>query len=143
MKLISRTRITLAVVGVLALVGVGALVGPVGATPSTGETFVLLEDTWSASGKFSDSGSWTVDRRVFGGNPKVFVIGQLETAHTGANGTFRIRWEGLEIKGIFSGTWQIMPGQGTRDYAKLRGQGTWVYDPAAGVFTCPGQVHFD
>jgi hypothetical protein len=134
----------------------GALVS---AAAPTSETITLVRDGgdshelgWAASGTFADGCQplspttvcWTTDRRVFSGGPR-FVVGQVLTTMTGANGSFGLRFEGQDRHdGTFAGDWEIIAGSGTRAYARLSGHGkwTWAQDPGTGngVFTLLGQV---
>jgi uncharacterized protein DUF3224 len=138
------------------LVSLVSLATPVGAAIRTNETIILVRDaqtlaevSWSSSGAFTDSGTWTSDRRVFGGlpSPNVLVVGQLLSTHTGSAGTFGLRFEGLSnatTGGAFTGTWQVIPQSGTGAYVGLQGQGTWVNanNGVTSTFTLTGRVQY-
>ena len=134
-----------------------AVAGPAGATTSTAETIVLQRDSagtpigWSASGTFTDSGSWTDPFGVGAGciaQTPVCNI-ELKTVETGSAGTFQMEFQ-VHLNVVtnptfFGGTWMIS--QGTGAYATLAGTGTWsrAVDPNTGVrtYTCLGLVHFN
>ena len=132
-----------------------ALAAPAAASSPTSTTIVLVRDGqfneigWSATGSFSDSGSWTSDFRHSGALPSPVAFQTiLKTTETSALGTFRIEFQGhfnLPAGHDFGGTWVIT--QGTGAYAALHGGGTWseADDANTGnlVFTLVGAVHFD
>jgi hypothetical protein len=134
---------------------VAALAAPAAASSPTNETIVLLRDSqsneigWSASGTFSDAGSWTSDFRRSGALPSPVAFETvLKTTETSSVGTFRIEFQGhLNVPAgqDFGGTWVITDGSG--GYAGLYGGGTWSVadDPNTGngIFTLVGAVHFD
>jgi hypothetical protein len=149
---------------VLALFAVSLLVGMTGAftasaTPSTDETLFLTQHddfnpvAWEAHGAFTDSGTWERGVVTFhGGKGTPVFAGTIKTFETGANGSFRMTFEGLgsNATGVFGGTWQI--GGGTGAYAGLHGNGVWhevdIPDPnnpghLLFTFPCTGTVHFD
>jgi hypothetical protein len=145
-------RLAIAIASV-AMFALGA--GSAAATTSSHETFVLLrsadgsEAGWSASGLFTDAGSWTSDFRRSGALPSpVAFETMLKTTETSSLGTFQIDFQGhfnAAAGHDFGGTWQV--GHGTGAYATLKGTGTWsvAVDSDTGVrtFTCTGMVHFD
>ena len=127
------------------------------ATGGTAETIVLLRNGetdpigWSASGTFTDSGSWTDPFARAGGipSPNVFQL-EIKTVQTnrGGTGSFWLNFQGhlnLTTGRDFGGTWTISQGSGP--YAGLHGHGTWslAIDPISGfrMITCVGLVHFD
>ena len=144
-----KLKALLLATALLALAAV--LAAPVGATPSSTETIVLMrngdlnEVGWSASGAFADSGSWTTNFLEIGGGRSPTAAGMLKTTETGANGTFEMIFQLTGIPTVFGGTWQITDGTGA--YTDLHGNGTWIHSTDAvtgnGIFTCTGTVHFD
>lgn len=119
-------------------------------TPPSDETMVLIQDAttfatlgWSASGTFTDSGSWTVDRIVFGA-PNTSLLGDVEDTHIGANGTFKLAFHGGSTPvGSVAASWRMYDGTGA--YARVVGEGTWTqaFDQANNhlIFTLVGRVH--
>jgi hypothetical protein len=145
-------RRTLALVamslGLLVAAGGVALADP--GTPPTDETMVLVQDAstfatlgWSATGTFTDSGSWTVDRIVFGSD-KTALFGDVEDTHVGANGTFKLSFHGGTTPvGSVAASWRMYGGTGA--YTGVVGVGTWTqaFDQANNrlIFTLTGHVH--
>ena len=138
-----------------------ALPGPsLGAAAPTPETITLVRDgsdrhelVWTATGTFTDGchpggaivPCWTTDRAVFGGGPFHFTVGQVLTTMNGADGSFGLRFEGLDRHdGSFAGSWEVIAGSGSGAYAGLRGHGSWSWAQDAitgnGVFTLLGAV---
>jgi hypothetical protein len=103
---------------------------------------------WSATGLFTDSGSWTDPFAAAGGlpSPVVFEL-EIKTIETSATGTFHMNFQGhgnLVTGRDFSGTWTITPGTGA--YSRLHGSGTWTIAADANdgrIITARGVVHFD
>ena len=105
-----------------------ALAAPVAASSPTNATIILVRDSqfneigWSATGSFSDSGSWTSDFRRSGALPSPVAFQTiLKTTETSALGTFRIEFQGhfnLPAGHDFGGTWVIT--QGTGAYAAIQ-----------------------
>jgi hypothetical protein len=106
----------------------------------------LSEISWSASGAIQDGGTWTTENRIFGGRDGVsdaFVVAQVLTTETGAQGAFHLRFQGIENRARpFSGTWQLVDGTGA--YVGVIGTGTWYAEslPTGELaFFLSGSVH--
>ena len=137
------------VASLMLVVSLVILAAPVGATPGSSETIVLkrsgdlTEIGWSASGAFTDAGSWTSDFLAFGQGP--IFAGTIKTTETNANrtGRFRILFDVQGLPNTFQGNWKIVDATGI--YAGLHGEGKWseADDPGNGdhVFTLKGFVH--
>ena len=142
-------RLAFAALGLLSALVV--LAAPVGASVSASETILLKRDAnrveigWSASGAFTDAGSWTSDFAAFGGGPSPVFAGTIKTTETSTSGSFQMKFQIHGDGGKdFNGTWTISSGTGA--YANLEGGGTWTHvdlPNGDGLFTCIGQVHFD
>jgi hypothetical protein len=104
----------------------------------------FTEAGWSASGAFTDGGSWTTPKHVEISSPVAFIVAAVWTTQVGANGTFDLAFQGRvgTPAGLpFGGTWQLAEGTGA--YAGLHGGGTWTEaDDASGnhIFTVVGSV---
>jgi hypothetical protein len=148
-------RLARVLVAAALIASLTVLVAPASASSPVSETIVLVRDAqnveagWSASGTFSDQGSWTTDRGVCGGCVQSPVVGALSliTTQTGANGstfTLQFHWIFNAFGLPLPQSWSVLSGTG--DYATLRGGGDFtVADQPDGsrVFTLTGQVHFN
>ena len=103
------------------------LVGPVFARGLQPETLVMYgsDHTWTGSGTFSDSGTWSTNRAALGGLPSP-VEGSftLFFSLVGAQGTIDFTAL-LEFNGVQEQDLCRITG-GTGAYANVRGQGRWV-----------------
>jgi hypothetical protein len=127
-----------------AVIAVVLVASPAAATTPTTEVFTLLQGdhTWSATGAFSDAGTWQTYRRELGGlgSPVAFA-GTLFITLTGAEGTINLRlfveFNQVQERDICSIT------GGTGAYAQLAGQGTWtqVGRGTEAVLTCTASVN--
>jgi hypothetical protein len=136
-----KRRIHIAAASVMVAAGlIGAVAAPASAEPTVSAaapksvTIELLRNgppgfeatTWSASGAFVDSGTWTIDRFICGACPSpVTGAPSFDTTATSNNGTFEIR-----LRATFNlvqpnevSLWEIVGGTGT--YAHLVGHGTY------------------
>jgi Protein of unknown function (DUF3224) len=127
---------------------------PAAASPGASETIVLLrnaqgvESGWSASGVFSDAGSWTTNLGICGACAPSPVVGALYllATQTGSNGTFTLQFQYVfDAFGIaLPQQWSVVSGTG--GYATLRGRGEFSVTTSTDgsrAFTLTGQVHFD
>jgi hypothetical protein len=147
---VPRLTATLAAVTLIVTLAV-----PAAASTPTNETIVLLRDSqsqeigWSASGTFTDAGSWTSDFRRSGALPSpVAFETMLKTTETSSFGTFRLEFQGhfnAPAGHDFGGTWVLSGGTGA--YVGIHGVGTWSVAPDPGTggarFTLVGAVQFD
>ena len=93
-----RLIVFLAVTGTMLPVLMVGLASPATATIRTNETFVLHRDSagntvdWSASGTFTDSGTWTDPFLLFAGCQDQTPVCEIElmTVETGSAGTFQM-----------------------------------------------------
>lgn len=137
-----RGRVARGVAGALIILAIAA--GPTTATTPTTEVFTLLQGdhSWTATGSFSDSGTWETYRREFGGlgSPVAFA-GTLFVSLTGAQGTINLRlfveFNQVQERDLCSVT------GGSGAYARLAGQGTWtqVGRGTEAVLTCTADVN--
>jgi hypothetical protein len=106
--------------------------------------FTLLQGdhTWSATGAFTDGGTWQTDRRALGGlaSPVAFA-GTLFVTLTGAQGTINLRMF-VEFNQAQERDLCTITG-GTDGYAQLAGQGTWIQVGRGtdAVLTCTADVN--
>jgi hypothetical protein len=135
-ELLMKRRIRIAAASVMVAAGlISAVAAPASASaPPRSITIELLRNgppgfeatTWSASGAFVDSGTWTIDRFICGACPSpVTGAPSFDTTATSNSGTFEIR-----LRATFNlvqpnevSLWEIVGGTGT--YAHLVGQGTY------------------
>ena len=127
-----RVLVTLVLLASVAFAGLAT--GASSAAVPTSVTIELLRNgppgseatTWSASGAFVDSGTWTIDRFICGACPSpVTGAPSFDTTATSSSGTFEIR-----LRATFNlvqpnevALWEIIGGTGA--YAKLTGHGTY------------------
>ena len=115
-------RVSVGLMG--ALLAAMLVAGPAAATTPTTEVFTLLQGdhTWSASGAFTDAGTWHTYRPLGGGlaSPVAFA-GTLFITLTGAEGTINLRlfveFNQIQERDLCTVT------AGTGAYARLAGQG--------------------
>jgi hypothetical protein len=129
---------------------VGALVvaalatGPSAATTPSTEVFTLLQSdhSWSATGAFTEGGTWQTYRRALGGLPSpVAFAGTFFVTLTGARGTIDLQLF-VEFNEVQERDLCTITG-GSGDYAQLAGQGTWtqVGRGTEAVLTCTADVN--
>jgi hypothetical protein len=152
-----RLRIALALCATLALtVGVVSAAGgtTANATVPSAVQIELLRNgtpgfeatTWSATGAFTDAGTWTIDQFICGACPSpVTGAPQFDTTETSSSGTFEMRLQAQFdlVQPHEQSLWEIVGGTGA--YTNLRGHGTYsVTIDANGVrhIICVGEVHF-
>ena len=132
----ARRALVIAVLLVLATI---AIVGPATSTSNaaapTSVTIELLRNgppgseatTWSSSGAFVDSGTWTIDRFICGACPSpVTGAPYFNTTATSGLGTFAIRLHSMFnlLQPNEVNSWEITSGTGT--YTKLIGHGSFT-----------------
>lgn len=130
------------VIGALVVTALAA--GPGAATTPTVEVFTLLQGdhTWSATGAFTDAGTWQTYRRALGGlgSPVAFA-GTLFVTLTGAQGTINLRLF-VEFNEVQERDLCTITG-GSGAYAQLAGEGTWIQVGRGtdAVLTCTADVN--
>jgi hypothetical protein len=143
--------IRFAIVAAIVIVATSSI-QPVAAAQPVAVRFEFYQDPltfegrgWQVSGAVTDSGSWYVDRIVFGA-PQTSLLGLVDSAQTGALGTFHIQWEGGQtpFRGDFASWWLGREASawrlyaGTSGYTGVVGQGRWTLDIQPGT----GYLHF-
>jgi hypothetical protein len=148
-------KASLSLAGLLAvsvLLMVAMMGGTASASPSSSVRIELLRNgppgseptTWSATGAFVDSGTWTLDRFICGACPAPTTGAfQFDSTLTSTSGSI-----GLHLRAVFNQSvdatfWEIVGGTGV--YANLRGHGSYsVTIDGDGVrhIVCVGEVHF-
>jgi hypothetical protein len=131
-----------AIVG--ALVVAALATGPSAATTPSTEVFTLLQSdhSWSATGAFTEGGTWQTYRRALGGLPSpVAFAGTFFVTLTGARGTIDLQLF-VEFNEVQERDLCTITG-GSGDYARLAGQGTWtqVGRGTEAVLTCTADVN--
>ena len=131
----SRMRAALGIFVVLLIASIAwTAVATASSTSTRPVTIELLRNgapgfeptTWSSSGAFADSGTWTIDRFICGACPSpVTGAPHFDTTLVSDGGTIEIR-----IQAMFNlvqpnevNLWEVVDGTGA--YAKLHGNGTY------------------
>lgn len=131
----------------ITLVWLTALMISAQASGPARETIVLTRDNqfreagWTASGVFTDSGSWTADR--FNGDAPNAPTAQVLTTQVSSIGTFSIQFQIVIANNHNQNTWEII--DGTAGFATLHGRGTWtIEDEIDGSrrYILLGEAHF-
>jgi hypothetical protein len=146
---VKRLGAVMAVVG-MTLLELMAVGGPAQASTAGALTISVHRDggdTWSASGAFSDSGSFVDDPSFFAGQSSTFHVVRT---FTGAEGSFSaratVRITATDDPNVLAvtGWWAVL--SGTVAYVNLRGAGTVAefFNTSTGVIqgTWQGQVLF-
>lgn len=145
--LVRARRLGVAAVAAALLVGMAVVASPAGADPGapveiaatlTGPNF---SGTWTATGAFADSGTFTrVDANVTGSvehSPRVGTV-QVVLVFTGVRGTFTVRDEIMLSPDSADGVWQVVSGTGA--YARMSGHGRSVFPFTTDTITFVGTV---
>jgi hypothetical protein len=145
---IARTALVLAVAAVAAVV---LMTTPAGAIAPNQVEITLLRNgppgseptTWSATGAFTGSGTWTLDRFVCGACPAP-ITGSFHfyTTLTATDGdTIDLDLSAVFNQSVDQTYWQIIGGTGA--YADVRGHGSYtvsIDDDGVRHIVCTGEV---